>query len=121
MRRYKKKRTWPSSVTGSRRDLVKPGHNPGDVTGGTSGVMAGTELGASSLPGPIASPVGWTSPRVTTPGQRKTSCHSCHSLVGVDLGRSGAPLPRRCPDRWDVGHDGLEHGGVVDVGRGHHP
>src|SRR5215207_10192689 len=35
-------------------------------------------------------------------------------------GGAGASPPSRRPDRRNVGHDGLEHGGAVEVGRGHH-
>jgi hypothetical protein len=40
------------------------------------------------------------------------------SLVGVDLGRSSAPPPRRRTDRRHIVQDGCEHGGVSGVGRG---
>jgi len=43
-----------------------------------------------------------------------------HALVGVDLDGSGAPPPSLRTDRRNVLHDRLEHGGVVDVGGGHH-
>jgi hypothetical protein len=42
------------------------------------------------------------------------------AFVGVDRAGSGPPPPSRRTDRRDVGHDRLEHGGVVEIGRGHH-
>ena len=42
------------------------------------------------------------------------------AFVGVDLGGPAAPPPSWRTDRRDVLHDHLEHGGVVDVGGGHH-
>jgi len=55
-----------------------------------------------------------------TPAQPGPVGPAVIALICMDRTGAGAPPPRRCPDRWDVLHDGLEHGGVVNVGRGHH-
>ena len=55
-----------------------------------------------------------------TPAQPGPAGPAVVALVSMRLGRSGPPPPSRRADRRNVGHDGLERGGVVDVGRGHH-
>jgi hypothetical protein len=42
------------------------------------------------------------------------------ALIGGELAGPGTPLACGRQDRRHLVHDGLEHGGVVDVGRGHH-
>jgi hypothetical protein len=55
-----------------------------------------------------------------TPPQVGTVGSAVIALVSVELAGPGAPPACRRSDRRHVVHDGLEHDGVVDVGRGHH-
>jgi hypothetical protein len=55
-----------------------------------------------------------------TPAQVRTVGRAVVGLVGVDLARSSAPLSRWRANRRDIVEDRVEHGGVVDVGGGHH-
>ena len=55
-----------------------------------------------------------------TPPQIRPVGSAVIALIGGELAGPGTPLACGSPDRRDVVHDGLEHGGVVDVGRGHH-
>jgi hypothetical protein len=55
-----------------------------------------------------------------TPAQVRTVGRAVVGLVGVDLARSSAPLPRWRANRQDIVKDRFEHRGVIDVGGSDH-